>query len=158
MKIYVDNYPLQKLAGLMPHLDKYKTGSNAVVKLYSPTSGVYQIENTRAYKLYPPLIANSSIAHLYNGFSIIIQREECIKEEVFSQLPVQCLYVQETTTKYVLNTVDPMVFLMVEGVLQSQMPSQPQLTNFYFETNGMCEGINNAQFQQEFSGLLSLLK
>jgi hypothetical protein len=156
MKIYVDNYPLQKLAGVMPHLDKYKTGSNTFVKLYSPTSGIYQIENSRAYKLYPPLIANSSITHLYNGFSIIIQREECIKEEVSSQLPVQCLLVQETTVKYALNPIDPMVFLMVEGVLHSQ--SQSQLTNFYFQTNGICEGINNAQFQQEFSGLLSLLK
>ena len=155
MKMYVDNYPLQKLAGLMPHLDKYKTGSNTVVKLYSSSSGVYQIEKTRAYKLYPPIIVNPSFSHLYNGFSIIIQRDDCIKEEVTSQLPVQCLYVQETTTKYAINPRDPMVFLMVEGVLSS---SQSQLTNFYFETNGMCEGINNAQFQQEFSGLLSLLK
>jgi hypothetical protein len=155
MKMYVDNYPLQKLAGLMPHLDKFKAGSNTVVKLYSPSSGIYQIEKTRAYKLYPPLIVNPSISHIYNGFSIIIQREECIKEEVVSQLPVQCLYVKETTTKYALNPVDPMVFLMVEGVVS---PTQPHLTNFYFETNGVCEGINNAQFQQEFSGLLSLLK
>lgn len=155
MKMYVDNYPLQKLAGVMPHLDKYKAGSNTVVKLYSPTSGVYQIERARAYKLYPPHIVNPSITHSYNGFSIIIQREECIKEEVTSQLPVQCLYVQETTTKYALNPRDPMVFLMVEGVLTQ---SNPHLTNFYFETNGVCEGINNAQFQQEFSGLLSLLK
>ena len=155
MKIYVDNYPLQKLAGLMQHLDKYKAGSNTVVKLYSPTSGVYQIENARAYKLYPPLITNPSITHFYNGFSIIIQRDECIKEEVASQLPVQCLLVQETTVKYALNPVDPMVFLMIEGVLS---PDQSQLTNFYFQTNGICEGINNAQFQQEFSGLLSLLK
>jgi hypothetical protein len=155
MKMYVDNYPLQKLAGLMPHLDKFKAGSNTVVKLYSPSSGVYQIEKTRAYKLYPPLIVNPSITHSYNGFSIIIQREECIKEEVVSQLPVQCLYVQETIVKYALNPVDPLVFLMVEGVLTQ---SQSHLTNFYFETNGVCEGINNAQFQQEFSGLLSLLK
>lgn len=155
MKMYVDNYPLQKLAGLMQHLDKYKTGSNTVVKLYSPTSGVYQIEKTRAYKLHPPHIVTPSITHLYNGFSIIIQREECIKEEVTSQLPVQCLYVQETIVKYALNSVDPLVFLMVEGVLSQ---AQSQLTNFYFETNGVCEGINNAQFQQEFSGLLSLLK
>ncbi len=153
--MYVDNYPLQKLAGLMPHLDKFKAGSNTVVKLYSPSSGVYQIEKTRAYKLYPPLIVNPSITHSYNGFSIIIQREECIKEEVVSQLPVQCLYVQETIVKYALNPVDPLVFLMVEGVLTQ---SQSHLTNFYFETNGVCEGINNAQFQQEFSGLLSLLK
>ena len=156
MKMYVDNYPLQKLAGLMPHLDKFKTGSNTVVKLYSPSSGVYQIEKTRAYKLYPPLIVNPSITHLYNGFSIIIQRDECIKEEVVSQLPVQCLYVQETIVKYALNPVDPLVFLMVEGVITGS--SQSHLTNFYFETNGVCEGINNAQFQQEFSGLLSLLK
>lgn len=156
MKMYVDNYPLQKLAGLMPHLDKFKASSNTVVKLYSPSSGVYQIEKTRAYKLYPPLIVNPSITHLYNGFSIIIQRDECIKEEVVSQLPVQCLYVQETIVKYAVNPVDPLVFLMVEGVITGS--SQSHLTNFYFETNGVCEGINNAQFQQEFSGLLSLLK
>jgi hypothetical protein len=156
MKMYVDNYPLQKLAGVMPHLDKFKSSSNTVVKLYSPSSGVYQIERARAYKLYPPLIVNPSISHVYNGFSIIIQREECIKEEVLTQLPVQCLYVQETTTKYALNPVDPMVFLMVECVITGS--SQSHLTNFYFETNGVCEGINNAQFQREFSGLLSLLK
>lgn len=138
----------------MTHLDKYKVGSNTVVKLYSPTSGVYQIENTRTFKLYPPLIINPSIPHSYNGFSIIIQRDECIKEEVLSQLPVKCLYIQETTVKYAVNTIDPLVFLMIEGV----MTSPSQLTNFYFQTNGDCEGINNAQFQEEFSGLLSLLK
>ncbi len=160
MKIYVDNYNVKKLDALKPGLDKYLTSTKSVIKLFSETSGVYQIEKNKTFKLLLPVITEPSIQHSYKGFSLILQNYDYIKEEVISQLPVNCLQFQETTYKYSFNKLDPRIFLFIVGVYHQQHDNAKQfiITDFHFETNNNCEGINNSQFQEEFSGFLSLLK
>lgn len=162
MKIYIDNYNIKKLDTLKPGLDKYKTSAKTVIKLFSETSGLYQIEKNKIFKLLLPIISESDplIEHSYKGFSLILQKYDYIKEEVISQLPVNCLHFQETTIKYAFNKFDPRIFLFIVGVYSNDDVNLNQfvITDFYFETNNNCEGINNSQFQEELSGFLSLLK
>lgn len=168
MKIYIDNYPASKLASsiIRSTLDQYRVSSKNVVKLVCPNSGIFIIESNKTFKLSLPVITKPSIEYTYKGFPLILQNYDYIKEEVLSQLPVDCLQFQETTFKYAFNKLDPRIFLYIVGVYNtngsgdssSSSSSRFIPTDFYFETNNNCEGINNSQFQEEFSGFLSLLK
>lgn len=166
MKIYIDNYDMYKMKWFLPTLEKLRISTRNVVKLYSPTSGVYLIEKNNAYKLREESVADdaSSATHNYQGFSLVLQNTKLIKEEIISQLPAHCLWQSETTFVYSINQKkeDAKVFLYVEGSYEKDkdlrnlndfVPS-----NFYFETNNDCKGVNNQQFQNELNGFLSLLK
>lgn len=164
MKIYVDNYPASKLASsvIRSSLEPYRVSFKNVAKLISPNSGIFLIEYNKTFKLSLPLIIKPSIEYTYKGFPLILQNYDYIKEEVLSQLPVDCIQFQETTFKYAFNKLDPRIFLYIVGVYNTHGSDDNSNrfipTEFYFETNNNCEGINNSQFQEEFSGFLSLLK
>ncbi len=169
MKIYIDNYPASKLASsvIRSSLDPYRVSFKNVVKLISPNSGIFLIEYNKTFKLSLPVITKPSIEYTYKGFPLILQNYDYIKEEVLSQLPIDCMQFQETTFKYAFNKLDPRIFLYIVGVYNTNQSisdsnnvnsSRFIPTDFYFETNNNCEGINNSQFQEEFSGFLSLLK
>ena len=155
MRIYVDNYSMTTFAQRKKILEPYKTATKTRVHIYSPTNGVYHIEQNRSFKVTLPVITKPSVRKVYSGFSLVLPQHEDIKEEVFSQLPADGVFYGIQVTKYAMNPVDPRVFLIVESANQG---SEPKCVDFYFETNNNCEGINNAQFQEEFSGFLSLLK
>lgn len=155
MRIYVDNYSMTTFSQRKKKLEPYKTTTRALTQLYSPSSGIFHIEPTRAYKRTIPEITKPSVRKVYSGFSLILPQYEDIKEEVWSQLPADGVFYGIQVTKYAMNKEDPRVFLIVESVDQNV---DPKCVDFYFETNNNCEGINNAQFQEEFSGFLSLLK
>jgi hypothetical protein len=166
MKIYIDNYPASKLSSsvIRSSLEPYRVSFKNVVKLISPNSGIFIIEYNKTFKLSLPLITKPSIEYAYKGFPLILQNYDYIKEEVLSQLPVDCIQFQETTFKYAFNKLDPRIFLYIVGVYNTNGSDDNSNSNrfiptdFYFETNNNCEGINNSQFQEEFSGFLSLLK
>ena len=155
MRIYVDNYSMAEFEKRKKLLEAYKTKTCVFTQLYSPTSGIFHIEQTHAYKRTIPEITKPSVRKMYSGFSLILPQYEDIKEEVLSHLPSDGFYYKSQITKYAINKLDTRVFLIVESVSQE---GEPRCVDFYFETNNNCEGINNAQFQEEFSGFLSLLK
>lgn len=155
MRIYVDNYSMAAFAQRKKLLEPYKTTTRTLMHLYSPTNGIYHIDSERVVKLTLPVIEKPSVRKVYSGFSLVLPQYDYIKEVVVSQLPADGVFNRMQVTKYAWNQADPRVFLIVESVCQG---SEPKCVDFYFETNNNCEGINNAQFQEEFSGFLSLLK
>ena len=164
---------MYKMKWFLPTLEKLRISTRNVVKLYSPTSGVYLIEKNNAYKLREestPCGDASCATHNYQGFSLVLQNTKLIKEEIISQLPVHCLWQPETTFVYSINQKkeNAKVFLYIEGSYETQTMSTDKKdnrnlndfvpSNFYFETNNDCKGANNQQFQNELNGFLSLLK
>jgi len=155
MRIYVDNYSMAEFEKRKKLLEPYNIKTSVLTQLYSPTCGIFHIEPTRVYKQAIPEITKQSVRKMYLGFSLILPQYEDIKEEVLSHLPSDGFYYRTKLTKYAINKADTRVFLIVESISQD---GEPKCVDFYFETNNNCEGINNAQFQEEFSGFLSLLK
>jgi len=155
MRIYVDNYSMAAFTQRKKLLEPYKTATQTRMHIYSPTNGVYHIESERVLKLTLPVIEKPSVRKVYSGFSLLLPQYDYIKEVVVSQVPADGIFTRMQVTKYAMNKADPRVFLIVESACQG---SEPKCVDFYFETNNNCEGINNAQFQEEFSGFLSLLK
>ena len=161
---------MKRIERLLPSLEKYRISTKRVIKLYSSveTRGMYLIDQKKAYKLIEPAEEDNATI-IYNGHSLFLQNNDFIKEEITSQLPVNCACHHEVTFTYSnliltnVNKEDTKVLLRVEGVEGIASKSDVGKfvpTNFYFETtNNSCEGAsNNQQFQNELNGLLSLLK
>ena len=130
MRWYIDEYDMSRLTGAMKRI------SNSVTINNKSTTSYYTIVSERGGLFVTDSEGTLHALHheskftrfLFNGYSFICQYSEPIKEEVFSQTPMNSKCVATRLVKYeALNTEEPnRVVMCIEY-------GDNILTDFYFE-------------------------
>ena len=130
MRWYIDEYDMGRLVEGVKRLDKSDTcnikSTTSYTTIISERDGVFVTDGEGT--LYALRHESKFTRFLFNDFSFICQHSEPIKEEVFSQTPVNCKCVITRLVKYEVTRVEEQnrVLLCIEY-------SDGVLTDFYFE-------------------------
>jgi hypothetical protein len=130
MRWYIDEYDMGRLATGVKRLDKSgacnikSTASYSTI--ISERDGLFVTDSEET--LYALRHESKFTRFLFNDFSFICQHSEPIKEEVFSQTPMNCKCIATCLVKYEVTHVEKQncVLLCIEY-------SDDVLTDFYFD-------------------------
>lgn len=130
MRWYIDEYDMVRLTGAMKRISNSKACAIKDITTWSTIvserDGLFVADSEGT--LYAVRNDSKFTRFLFNDFSFICQHSEPIKEEVFSQTPMNCKCVATRLVKYeVLNTEEPNHIVMCIEY------SDDVLTDFYFE-------------------------
>lgn len=136
MKIYIDDYDVNKLVNFFDVIDKYYKNTFIKTMIFSE-NGIFYVDNTEVYNL---IIHDVPIQEplFLDKFKLIIDNSVVTKQKVFG-LPNQHVAINKTFLYYSVNNNDNINFV-IEGegtYLCSALPTQ-KYTNFkpfdfYFE-------------------------
>ena len=163
MKLYINNLNINILGKLMDTLDKYLTGVNNFIQIYS-SDGIYQLDDKIVHKLTYTDVDVEFINNYYNNFSLIKDDTYCTKEPTTYINPSH-IYI--TIKKYCYKIVPTSnLNLIIEGNLNHINSSKMKNSlsqydnispdNLYFELPDNTD-INCHYIKKEIIEFLSLL-
>ena len=168
MKIYIDNYQPKHLLKKLDMLEEHFKKQYNHIEIMSPSSGLFNIENKKVYKLKAndkPII---KMEKYYNGMNLLLDNSSIEKELVYSQIPFDHSSVNMTSFHYCEGT-DSKLYFIIEGIYENKNKNITLSTtnsilknkyynfiptNFYFVTN---EELDNIMIKKELNEFLSLL-
>lgn len=130
MKIFIDNYNLNKLTKKIKLLDRYLYGTKTNIEIISE-DGIYYIDNNNFNKIN---IISDSLNKLKNDtFELLLDKSIYNRENVH-QLPLEHIVLNITTFYYVINAKSK-IKLVIEGKYEENTNNNNHFipTNFYFE-------------------------
>jgi hypothetical protein len=129
MKIFINNYNLNKLTKKINLLNTYSHGTKTNIEIISE-DGIYYIDNNNFYKIN---IISDSLNKLKNDtFELLLDKSTYNRENVH-QLPLEHIVLNITTFYYVINPKSK-IKLVIEGKYEENINNNHFIpTNFYFE-------------------------
>ena len=131
MKIYIE--------GILPKFDKiqqfYK--KTETTKMIYSTEGIFSVETNNIFKMIPVDKPIKKITNYKKGVTILIDESYFEKQLVYSQIPFDHTYLEQSFKYYCLGNIDGVIF-DIYLVIEEHNP-----VNFYFVTN---EQINKDNF------------
>lgn len=149
MRIFIKNYNINKIADVIPLLNKYNTQLYELLEVYS-TDGIYNIDSNNLVKLNYTDIPITSINNYYKDISILIDKSYINIEKV-SQLPPEHIAISINKQSFFVNKTSP-----IKMILETINDNNNTLYNFYFEMKDELD-INNVFIKEELIVFLSLL-
>ena len=119
MKIYIEEYNPKELLKKLDKLDDHYKKQINHIELISPSSGIFNIENKKVYKLKAndkPII---KIEKYYNNKNLLIDKSIVEKEQVYSQIPYDHYSINMTAYHYCVGT-DSKLYLIIEGMYENK--------------------------------------
>ena len=131
MKIYIE--------GILPKFDKiqqfYK--KTETTKMIYSTEGIFSVETNNIFKMIPVDKPIKKITNYKKGVNILIDESYFEKQLVYSQIPFDHTYLEQSFKYYCLENIDGVIF-DIYLVIEEHNP-----VNFYFVTN---EQLNKDNF------------
>ena len=131
MKIYIE--------GILPKFDKiqqfYK--KTETTKMIYSTEGIFSVETNNIFKMIPVDKPIKKITNYKKGVTILIDESYFEKQLVYSQIPFDHTYLEQSFKYYCLGNIDGVIF-DIYLVIEEHNP-----VNFYFVTN---EQLNKDNF------------
>ena len=131
MKIYIE--------GFLPKFDKiqqfYK--KTEITKMIYSTEGIFSVETNNIFKMIPVDKPIKKITNYKKGVTILIDESYFEKQLVYSQIPFDHTYLEQSFKYYCLGNIDGVIF-DIYLVIEEHNP-----VNFYFVTN---EQLNKDNF------------
>jgi hypothetical protein len=131
MKYYIE--------GILPRFDKieqfYK--KTETTKMIYSTEGIFSVETNNIFKMNPIDKPIKKITNYKKGVTIIIDESYFEKQLVYSQIPFDHIFLEQSFKYYCLGNIDGIIF-DIYLVFEEHNP-----VNFYFLTN---EQINKDNF------------
>ena len=163
MKLYINNLNINILGKLMDTLDKYLTGVNNFIQIYS-SDGIYQLDDKIVHKLTYVDSDVEFINNYYNKYSLIKDNTYCTKEQTTYINPS---HISITIKKYCYNFFPTTnLKLIIEGNVNHLNSSKMKNSlsqydnispdNLYFELPDNTD-INCHYIKKEIIEFLSLL-
>lgn len=122
MRWYIKDYDISSLNAKMVKLEKHLISKMRVDNIVTPEKGVYQIEDDTIYRLHHD---SQFTNFFFNETKLICQHSEPIKEEIFSQMPLNFAYSKSHINKYAVSDSQS-VFLFIE------LHDDGRVLDFYF--------------------------
>ena len=131
MKFYIE--------GILPRFDKiqqfYK--KTETTKMIYSTEGIFSVELNNIFKMIPVDNPIKKITNYKKGVTILIDESYFEKQLVYSQIPFDHTYLEQSFKYYCLGNIDGVIF-DIYLVIEEHNP-----VNFYFVTN---EELNKDNF------------
>jgi hypothetical protein len=110
MKIFINNYNLNKLIKKIDLLDTYFCGTKTNIEIISD-DGIYYIDNNKFYKIN---IVSDSLNKLKNDTFELLLDKSVYNREIVHQIPLEHIASNITTFYYVINSKSK-IKLVIEG-------------------------------------------
>ena len=131
MKYYIE--------GILPRFDKieqfYK--KTETTKMIYSNEGIFSVEPNNIFKMIPVDKPIKKITNYKNGVTILIDESYFEKQLLYSQIPFDHIFLEQTFKYYCLGNIDGVIF-DIYLVIEEHNP-----VNFYFLTN---EQLNKDNF------------
>ena len=131
MKYYIE--------GILPRFDKiqqfYK--KTETTKMIYSNEGIFSVETNNIFKMIPVDKPIKKITNYKKGVTILIDESYFEKQLVYSQIPFDHTYLEQSFKYYCLGNIDGVIF-DIYLVIEEHNP-----VNFYFVTN---EQLNKDNF------------
>jgi hypothetical protein len=131
MKIYIE--------GILPRFDKiehfYK--KTETTKMIYSNEGIFSVELNNIFKMIPVDKPIKKITNYKKGVTILIDESYFEKQLVYSQIPFDHIFLEQSFKYYCLGNIDGVIF-DIYLVIEENNP-----VNFYFLTN---EQLNKDNF------------
>lgn len=131
MKYYIE--------GILPRFDKieqfYK--KTETTKMIYSTEGIFSVETNNIFKMIPIDKPIKKITNYKKGVTILIDDSYFEKQLVYSQIPFDHIFLEQSFKYYCLGNIDGVIF-DIYLVIEEHNP-----VNFYFLTN---EQLNKDNF------------
>jgi hypothetical protein len=131
MKIYIE--------GILPKFDKiqqfYK--KTETTKMIYSTEGIFSVETNNIFKMIPVDKPIKKITNYKKGVTILIDESYFEKQLLYSQIPFDHIFLEQSFKYYCLGNIDGVIF-DIYLVIEEHNP-----VNFYFVTN---EQLNKDNF------------
>ena len=131
MKYYIE--------GILPKFDKieqfYK--KTETTKMIYSTEGIFSVETNNIFKMIPIDKPIKKITNYKKGVTILIDDSYFEKQLVYSQIPFDHIFLEQSFKYYCLGNIDGVIF-DIYLVIEEHNP-----VNFYFLTN---EQLNKDNF------------
>ena len=160
MKMYIQNYDIQKLSKKCPLIDKYYTSTRQTCMLYS-SEGIFMVDDTAIYKI------DYTDGLVEKKDNLLIDSSMVIKTKS-NQIPVEHIR-QNVTTFYYVLTPKSVIQLVIEGIHKTDvsLPTNAygllqnryadfNLVDFYFEAPNETD-MNHSSVKEEINVFLSQL-
>ena len=143
MKFYIE--------GILPRFDKiqqfYKKTEKT--KMIYSTDGIFSVETNNIFKMIPVDKPATRIQNYYKkGLTIIVDESYFEKQLLYSQIPYDHIFVEQTFKYYCLGNEerkDSNLYLVIE---------ENNLSNYYFLAK---ENLDNRLIEEELTVFFSLL-
>jgi hypothetical protein len=123
MKIYIE--------GILPRFDKiehfYK--KTETTKMIYSNEGIFSVELNNIFKMIPVDKPIKKITNYKKGVTILIDESYFEKQLVYSQIPFDHIFLEQSFKYYCLGNIDGVIF-DIYLVIEENNP-----VNFYFLTN-----------------------
>jgi hypothetical protein len=131
MKIYIE--------GILPKFDKIRQfyKKTETTKMIYSTEGIFSVETNNIFKMIPVDKPIKKITNYKKGVTILIDESYFEKQLVYSQIPFDHTYLEQSFKYYCLGNIDGVIF-DIYLVIEEHNP-----VNFYFVTN---EQLNKDNF------------
>ena len=131
MKFYIE--------GILPRFDKiqqfYK--KTETTKMIYSTEGIFSVETNNIFKMIPVDKPIKKITNYKKGVTILIDESYFEKQLVYSQIPFDHIFLEQSFKYYCLGNIDG-VICDIYLIIEEHNP-----VNFYFVTN---EQLNKDNF------------
>jgi len=131
MKYYIE--------GILPKFDKiqqfYK--KTETTKMIYSTEGIFSVETNNIFKMIPVDKPIKKITNYKKGVTILIDESYFEKQLLYSQIPFDHIFLEQSFKYYCLGNIDGVIF-DIYLVIEEYNP-----VNFYFVTN---EQLNKDNF------------
>ena len=147
MKLYIENYSIQKMKENMKNLHEYLKNTSKYLEGYSK-EGIYCIKNNKMYKIKNIDSKIQKHINYYKKYTILVDNSN-IYSELAHQINFDHILLETTLLSYSLPN-NPSIKLMIE------MSNPDIIRDFYFEIPENSD-IENKLFKEELIVFLSLL-
>jgi hypothetical protein len=122
MKLYIENYDISKLKKTMKNLDKYYKKTEKYTEIFLE-EGIYTIDESSIYKLTDIQdVAIEHIDHLFNNYSILIDKSKFAREKVFQVPYVNTqISIERNIVEFTYSINNSSLKLIVKGVYENNV-------------------------------------
>jgi hypothetical protein len=151
MKIYIDNYGIEKLKNKMKGLNKYLTNKTNLIEVYSD-EGIFVIDQQNIYNVTYLDKPIKKVKYINNNtsFDIILDTTETTKT-IVNHLPQDNIIIKIETQIYQINA-NSKTKLVVNSRLNKQV-NEYKPYDFYFDVSNDID-INSPIFKEDINVFL----
>lgn len=146
MKIYIENYNIEKLYKKIKFLNEYLTNKTNIIEIYSD-EGVYSVDQNNIYKLSYLDKLSKKVKYTDNTI-MVVDPSETIRT-IVNQLPSDNVIFKFTRYTYQIES-NTKIKLIIDLMLNN-MEYTPY--NFYFDVSNDID-INNPIFKEDINVFL----
>ena len=151
MKIYIENYNIEKLSKKLKTLHEYFINKTNILEVYTD-EGIFSIDQNNIYKheYFDKPVKN--IKKYIDDFSVIVDTTN-FKKSIVNQLPSDNLIIKIETRMYQISSKSSLRLII--NFIQNKQ-SEYKLYDWYFDVSDDID-INNLLFKEDINVFLSSL-